>query len=244
VSAEDVLGQCHALIAMARRLASVAASRRSSDEAPRATSGSEAPPSTNGRPRALTGSLLRMPATTVLAVLELEQRSGDLVLTGVPGSKKRLVLEMAAGLVVGGHLGNVSLDPVETLREALRWSGRRFEFSASAPRDAPASARRLGPLLMEAMRSEPEGELSELNSPPPSLAAEGAPAAPTMASALAGPGRSSGVALRQTSGPLRRRSQPPSRRSAVMAQPEEDDDVLEAENWASDAAASSTREGP
>jgi DNA-binding response OmpR family regulator len=288
VRAADVLGQARALMAMARRMAGAASSRRSSVVAP----------SSEGRPRALVGSLARMPPTTVLAVLELEQRSGDLVLGGVPASRKRLVLELASGALVGGRIGSVSFGPVDAMREALRWPGLRFEFASGPSRPAPPNASRIGPLLIAAMRSEPEGDLAELNNPPPSLPqplARAASEPPRRASSVPAPatGRGSGISFRQPT--PRRRSQPPPRRSTLTSQqavqpgakpppvrrlseqvraairveepfstrssappmshpffmrPDprvepDDDDVLEAENWAPDGAdAPRTREAP
>lgn len=142
----ELVAQVKALVAMAARL--------------RGDRGSVLPPSSiDGRPRAIIGDLGRMSVATVLGALELDRRSGELVLRGRTRDRK-LTLELAEGALVGGRRGNAILRPVEALRVALNWDGRRFEFVPGPDRAAPTGADSFGTMILHAIRLN-EAEVAE-----------------------------------------------------------------------------------
>ena len=104
-----------------------------------------------GRKRAIVGDLNRMSVATVLTALELERRSGDLLLKA--GSAK-LMLDLAEGMLVGGWRGQEALSPLAALRAAMHWPGRRFEFVPSDDRRVSSSAGggTIGALVLQALR--------------------------------------------------------------------------------------------
>jgi DNA-binding response OmpR family regulator len=142
----ELVAQVKALVAMAARL--------------RGDRGSILPPSSiDGRPRAMIGDLDRMSVATVLGALELDRRSGELVLRGSTRDRK-LTLELAGGTLVGGRRGNALLRPVEALRVALAWDGRRFEFVPGPDHATPVGADSFGNMILTAIRMN-EAEAAE-----------------------------------------------------------------------------------
>jgi DNA-binding response OmpR family regulator len=187
----EVVAQIKALVAMARRL--------------RAERPSVLPPMTEEPRRAIHGDLSRMTVATVLGALELERRSGDLILPRSSGARERLVLELASGLLVGGKLvargDHVErLSPIDALRHALDWTGTRFEFVAKVGRVAPRGAEPFGKLMFRLIQiDEPRVSfvsLSDIEAPPAALFAPSSksgmrpklPPPPPPANRLRGPG--------------------------------------------------------
>jgi DNA-binding response OmpR family regulator len=163
----EVAAQVKALVAMSHRL--------------QAERPSVLPPVT-AQPQAIHGDLSRMTVATVLGALELERRSGDLVLLEPTGAQERLVLELASGLLVSGKLsrGAARIEPlssIEALRRALDWAGHRFEFAPKNDRTTPRSAESFGKLMFRLMQAnDPRASLlsvGDLEAPP---AAQQAPA--------------------------------------------------------------------
>lgn len=156
----EVAAQVKALVAMSHRL--------------RAERPSVLPPMAD-QPRAIHGDLSRMTVATVLGALELERRSGDVVLLEPTGARERMVLELASGLLVGGKLSRGAariepLSPIDALQRALDWAGHRFEFVPKNDRPTPRNAESFGKLMFRLMQvNEPRVSLlslSELEAPP------------------------------------------------------------------------------
>jgi DNA-binding response OmpR family regulator len=130
----EVMAQVEALIAMTARVSSRRRRLAAAD--------TEEP---------LQGDLEEAPVAGVLSMLELEQRSGELQLTTRGDPRRKLILTIASGALIGGWLGTTPLVPLLAIRAALDWEGRRFEFVPGTPQTPPASAT-VGELLLEALR--------------------------------------------------------------------------------------------
>lgn len=135
----ELVAQVRALIAMAERVRE----RRSM-----------MPSSIPDLGSALSGDLDRMPVASVLGALELERRSGELWLRPARGSNRKLALIIASGVLAGGREADRMLEPIEALRAALDWTGRRFEFIPGLAREAPEGSDTIGSLLLSAIRGE------------------------------------------------------------------------------------------
>ncbi|HEY0469123.1 MAG TPA: DUF4388 domain-containing protein [Polyangiaceae bacterium] len=72
------------------------------------------------------GSIGDMSLSTVLAMLEIERRSGRLKVQGEDGSL--VAFELEEGSVVGSRVSENDVDPVESLREVLGYKNGRFWF--------------------------------------------------------------------------------------------------------------------
>jgi hypothetical protein len=145
----ELMAQVRAVLKMAQRLRN----RRSSMGA--------VPPSENP-PTALAGDLRKMSIATVLGALELERRSGELCLSDAGAGGVRLRLSIASGLIAGGQIDSQPMAPLDSLREALRWHGRRFEFLPSEDRPAPPGAQPLGTLVLALFK---QGEAPPMAAP-------------------------------------------------------------------------------
>jgi CheY-like chemotaxis protein len=138
---EEVVAQVGALIDMANRL------RKQRDSFT-----SEAPASAPGA--AFSGDVAQMSIATVLTLLELERRSGQLK---VRGDGHVAVLEIMDGRFDAGSLDEQPSGPTELLREVLRWKKGSFTFrGANIERAGSGEQPRIGGLLLEAMRLEDE----------------------------------------------------------------------------------------
>jgi DNA-binding response OmpR family regulator len=89
-------------------------------------------------PEAVAGDLDIDPVSEVLRALEAKRWSGALHLGDRGFATRGLSIDLRDGALLAGRLGDRELTPVEALREALSWSGRRFELfpAASSPDDA------------------------------------------------------------------------------------------------------------
>ena len=97
------------------------------------------------------GDLDRDPVSEVLHALEAKRWSGALHLGDRGFASRVLAIDLGDGKLLAGRLGDRALTPVETLREALGWSGRRFELfpgpSSLEVDSAPSLAELLRDLL-------------------------------------------------------------------------------------------------
>lgn len=137
---EEVVAQVGALIEMANRLRK---QRASFSEAPSSVAGA-----------AFVGDIAQMSVATVLTLLELERRSGQLELRSE--ARQVAALELNEGMVVGATLGAEAREATQVLREMLRWRKGRFSFRGSTAVLAKVSRQSVGGLLIEAMRLEDE----------------------------------------------------------------------------------------
>ena len=94
------------------------------------------------------GNLSEMSLGTVLAMLELERRTGLLQVTSEDGTIVTATLR--AGAIVGARRREVEGDPVEVLREALRFKNGVFWFRQSGVEVVSGPPRSVGSVLLEA----------------------------------------------------------------------------------------------
>ncbi len=94
------------------------------------------------------GSLSEMSLATVLAMLELERRTGILTVCAEDGSLVTATLRN--GSIVGARHQDLDVDPVEAIREALRFDMGRFSFRPVKVELASGPPRSIGSTLLEA----------------------------------------------------------------------------------------------
>jgi len=102
----------------------------------------------------INGFLSEVSLSTVLAMLEIERRTGRLkVLTddGLLAS-----FELADGSVTSSRLSDTDADPLQALRSALCWKKGRFWFRQHQSEAANYEPRSIGSLLLEATRQNDE----------------------------------------------------------------------------------------
>lgn len=100
------------------------------------------------------GSLAEMSLSTVLAMLEIERRSGRLKVQGEDGSL--VAFELEEGSVVGSRVSENDVDPVESLRGVLGWKNGRFWFRQNPSESQVSAPRSVNSLLLEATRQMDE----------------------------------------------------------------------------------------
>jgi hypothetical protein len=100
------------------------------------------------------GSIGDMSLSTVLAMLEIERRSGRLKVQGEDGSL--VAFELEEGSVVGSRVSENDVDPVESLREVLGWKNGRFWFRQNPSESQVSPPRSVNSLLLEATRQMDE----------------------------------------------------------------------------------------
>jgi len=96
------------------------------------------------------GSIGDMSLSTVLAMLEIERRSGRLKVQGEDGAL--IAFELEEGSVVGSRVSESDVDPVESLREVLGWKNGRFWFRQNPSESQIWPPRSVNSLLLEATR--------------------------------------------------------------------------------------------
>ena len=96
------------------------------------------------------GSIGDMSLSTVLAMLEIERRSGRLKVQGEDGSL--VAFELEDGSVVGSRVSENDMDAVESLREVLTWKNGRFWFRQNPSESLVSPPRSVNSLLLEATR--------------------------------------------------------------------------------------------
>lgn len=100
------------------------------------------------------GNLSDMSLPTVLAMLELERRTGMLKVCGDDGSVVTATLR--SGNIVGAKRSEVDADPVDVLRDAMRFANGHFWFRQSAVEVVAGPPRSVGSVLLEASRRNDE----------------------------------------------------------------------------------------
>jgi DNA-binding response OmpR family regulator len=142
---DEVVAQVGALIDMANRL-----------RKQRESFSSEGPVS-SAAGAAFAGDVAQMSVATVLTLLELERRSGQLKVRGEAG--QIALLQLADGKFASGTLDDQPWGSTELLREVLRWKKGSFTFRGaqdSGVSNDSGEQQKIGGLLLEAMRLEDE----------------------------------------------------------------------------------------
>jgi len=132
---EEVVGQVAALMEMAKRLG----------ESPAAVVEPPAPPSGE----ALRGSLEQMSVATVLSLLELERRTGQLKVTN---GGAEATIELVHGFATTSTRRGISTPLLATVRELLNWNKGLVSFYVGKDAPEPEKKRPIGALLMEAVQ--------------------------------------------------------------------------------------------
>jgi len=100
------------------------------------------------------GSIGDMSLSTVLAMLEIERRSGRLKVQAEDGAL--VAFELEEGSVVGSRVSESDVDAVESLREVLGWKNGRFWFRQNPSESQISPPRSVNSLLLEATRQMDE----------------------------------------------------------------------------------------
>jgi hypothetical protein len=100
------------------------------------------------------GSIGDMSLSTVLAMLEIERRSGRLKVQADDGAL--VAFELEEGSVVGSRVSENDVDAVESLREVLGWKNGRFWFRQNPSESQISPPRSVNSLLLEATRQMDE----------------------------------------------------------------------------------------
>jgi two-component system, OmpR family, response regulator len=139
---EEVQAQVTALIDMARRLRA----RRDSFVGEGATSSKQGV--------AFRGDLAQMPLASILMMLEMERRSGQLKVSNDAGASALFTL--IGGTFVQSEMNGKEGPALDVLRDVLRWRAGKFYFT---PRDLTSKAAprvSIGEMLLTAMQLEDE----------------------------------------------------------------------------------------
>ncbi len=107
---------------------------------------------------AIRGDLSHVAATTLLSLLDVERRSGEL---RVHASNRRIAVELASGHVTRARIDEKDLPPRAAIAAILREKSGSFAFTPVTPRGAPQNAERLGTLLQappDTSNSSPVGD--------------------------------------------------------------------------------------
>jgi two-component system, OmpR family, response regulator len=139
---EEVIGQVAALIEMAKRLR-VAAHDAATPEK-----------TTPAEGEALRGSLEQMSVSTVLSLLELERRTGQLKVTN---GGAEATIELIRGFAITSTLRGISTPLLATVRELLNWNKGHVSFYVGKDMPEPEKKRPIGALLMEAVQLNATG---------------------------------------------------------------------------------------
>lgn len=100
------------------------------------------------------GNLAEMSLPTVLAMLELERRTGVLKVHADDGSV--IAATLRDGQIVGARHRDLEVEPVDAVRDALRFPGGHFWFRQSGVEVASGPPRSVGQVLLEATRRNDE----------------------------------------------------------------------------------------
>jgi two-component system OmpR family response regulator len=163
---DEVVAQVGALVEMAKRL------RKKRDSF--LDKQAQQPP----LGEALRGDLAQMSLATVLALLEMERRSGRLQVSQGDGAggaaKSTATIDLASGFATGGTLGGASTGLLQILREILKWKSGLLTFHVGKEAPPPNPKRPIGAILMEAV------QLNATGPTPPQLVAKMAAARAAM----------------------------------------------------------------
>ncbi len=100
----------------------------------------------------LEGNLADVALASVLSMLEMERRSGEVT---VEGARQTATLVLAAGTAVRARLGDEDVPPLTVARRILRWKTGRFSFHARAT-TGDLGRESIAAILLEAARLEDE----------------------------------------------------------------------------------------
>lgn len=104
------------------------------------------------------GNLSEMSLPTVLGMLELERRTGVLRVIADDGAMVSMVLK--DGALAGSRSHDVEVDPIDALRESLRFTNGRFWFRQASVEVVNGAPRSVGSVLLEATRKNDEARRS------------------------------------------------------------------------------------
>jgi DNA-binding response OmpR family regulator len=151
---DEVVAQVGALVEMAKRL------RKTRDSFL----------DRNAQPpvgEALRGDLAQMSIATVMALLEMERRSGQLQVSEGDGkSGSSATIDLASGFATGGTLAGASTGLLQILREIMKWKSGLLVFQVGKEVPPPNPRRPIGAILMEAV------QLNATGPTPPQLVAK------------------------------------------------------------------------
>lgn len=143
---EEVVAQIEALIEMAERLRDFEAAPMPPNE-----------PSSRTLGIILKGDIARMSVPTVLTMLEMERRTGELLVECDDG--KTAIFFLAEGGCTGARFQNLRAKPVDTLRHVLAWKVGKFHFMVTehspSRQDMPLT---MSHMLLEASRLNDEAD--------------------------------------------------------------------------------------
>jgi len=151
---EEVVAQVAALLEMTKRLR----------EKPAPPPPLPVPPPQDPAPpagEALRGSLEQMSVATVLSLLELERRTGQLRVTNAGADA---TVDLIGGFAITATLRGVTTPLLATVRELLNWNKGLVSFYVGKDAPVPEKKRPIGALLMEAVQLNAQGGPT----PPPS----------------------------------------------------------------------------
>jgi CheY-like chemotaxis protein len=155
---EEVAAQVRALLMLAERM---------SERVMKAAS-EEPPPSKRSLGVIISGDIARMSVPTVLVMLEMEKRTGELLIDHDFGGKA--ILYLRDGTFVGAKLDDTRKPALDIIRHTLAWKTGRFQFTVSdhtdVKLDAPCA---VGATLLEATRLEDEKNHGSVSSAPPGI---------------------------------------------------------------------------
>lgn len=138
---DEVIAQVDALIGMATRLRS------------RLDSVQSDMPSSGG-PAALHGDISQISVPTFLTMLEMERRTGRVRIQA--REKPTVTLELVEGTIVSTQSGGNGREPLETMRDVVAWKKGKYSFESKKIDLAGRTQRRIGMLLLEAIRLNDE----------------------------------------------------------------------------------------
>ena len=162
---EEVVGQVAALMEMTKRLREKPTPIKAAPPPPPPPP-APAPPSPpeNVAPpagEALRGSLEQMSVATVMSLLELERRTGQL---RVSNGGADATVDLIGGFAIASTLRGVATPLLATTREILNWNKGLVSFYVGKDAPVPDKKRPIGALLMEAAQLNAQGGPT----PPPS----------------------------------------------------------------------------
>ena len=111
------------------------------------------PPSAADGSAALRGDLAQMSIATVLTVLEMERRTGELTVEQAP---LKLQLGLHEGSLITVTLAGKPADAVDSVKRVLGWKAGRFWFTPKPAAADAESGQSIGMVLLEAARLEDE----------------------------------------------------------------------------------------
>jgi two-component system OmpR family response regulator len=131
---EEVVAQVNALVGMAERL------REKHETAHPVSKGGSA----------LRGDIGQISVPTLLTMLEMERRTGELKVT--PKGGAAAVFEIVEGELAGAKLAGLDEDPLEVMKSAIPWRSGEFSFQPGRVGETHGPRRSLSGLLLETLR--------------------------------------------------------------------------------------------